>query len=188
MAPTQKKAHREERTIVFVDEAGFYMLPAAVRTYAPRGQTPHLRFPLTRDHLSVISAITPQGKLYMMVQTQAFRGPAIVRFLRHLLRHIPGKLLVIWDGLPAHRSHLVKEFLSQGGTRRIHLEQLPGYAPDLNPDEGIWRYLKYVELRNVCCHTLAELRYELRKATARLRHKSDIIQACFREARLDIQV
>jgi hypothetical protein len=57
---------------VFVDEAGFYLLPMAVRTYAPRGETPLLRVPLTRDHWSAISGITPQGKLYMMVQTTAF--------------------------------------------------------------------------------------------------------------------
>jgi hypothetical protein len=73
-----------------------------VGTYAPCGQAPTLHVPLTRDHLSAISTIMPQGKLYALVQDTAFDGPAIVRFLRHLLRHIPGKLLVIWDGLPAH--------------------------------------------------------------------------------------
>ena len=66
-----------------VDEAGFYLLPMSVRTYAPWGQTPLLRVPLTRDHLSAISGLTPDGKLYMMVQDTAFDGPAIVRFLRH---------------------------------------------------------------------------------------------------------
>jgi transposase len=171
-----------------VDEAGFYLLPAGVWTYAPRGQTPILRVPLTHDHLSAISAITPEGKLYMMVQDCAFKGPAIVRFLRHLLRHIPGKLLIIWDGLPAHRSQVVKDFLAQGAAKRIHLEQLPGYAPDLNPDEGVWRYLKYVEMKNLCCQTLHELRYELRKAMARLRHKTDVILSCFKQAHLDFQV
>jgi transposase len=173
---------------VFVDEAGFYLLPAGVWTYAPKGQTPILRVPLTRDHLSAISAITPDGRLYMMVQEDAFKGPAIVRFLRHLLRHIPGKLLIIWDGLPAHHGQAVKDFLKQGAAQRIHLERLPGYAPDLNPDEGIWRYLKYVELKNLCCLTLDQLRCELRKATARLRHKTDVILACFKYARLGVQV
>ena len=86
--------------------------------------------PLTRDHLSVISAVTPDGKLYMKVQDCAFKGPApaILQFLRHLLHHIPYKLLIIWDGLPAHRSHAVKTFLSQGTARRIHSERLPSYA------------------------------------------------------------
>lgn len=188
MARIEKKAEREGRTIVFVDEAGFYLLPAAVRTYAPRGQTPILRVPLTWDHLSVISAITPDGRLFMMIQPIAFKGAAIVRFLNHLLRHLGGKLLVIWDGLPAHRGQAVKDFLHQGATQPIHLERLPAYAPDLNPDEGIWRYLKQVEMKNLCCHNLDELHHELRQATARLRHKTDVILACFRAVHLAEQV
>jgi hypothetical protein len=61
-----------------------------------------------------------------------------VRFLRHLLRHILGKLLVIWDGAPIHRCQAVKDFLAQGAAHRLHLEPLPGYAPDVNPDEGLF--------------------------------------------------
>jgi transposase len=72
------------------------------------------------------------------------------RFLKHALRQIPGKLLVIWDGSPIHRARAVKDFLASGvAENRLQLEQLPGYAPDLNPDEGIWKHLKYVELKNV---------------------------------------
>jgi transposase len=188
MGGDQKKAKKEERTIVFVDESGFYLLASAVRTYAPRGQTPVLRFPLTRDHLSVIGAITPDGKLYTMLQDHSFKGADIVRFLQHLLLHIEGKLLIIWDGLSAHRGQAVKDFLSQGGAKRIHLERLPTYAPDLNPTEGIWHYLKDVELKNLCCHNLPEVRVELRKAIARLRHKTDIILACIRHVHLGEKV
>jgi transposase len=173
---------------VFIDEAGFSLLPAAVRTYAPKGQTPILHVPLSWDHLSVISAITPDGRLFMMIQEMAFTGDAIVRFLKHLLRLIHGKLLIIWDGLPAHHGQAVKDFLCQGAAQRIHLQRLPGYAPDLNPDEGIWHYLKHVEMKNLCCHNLAELHHELRKAAARLRHKTDVILACFQQARLTMQV
>jgi hypothetical protein len=54
----------------------------------------------------------------------------------------------------------------------------PAYAPELNPDEGIWNLLKRVELRNLCCNDLAELRLELRLAAARLRHKRTVIQGC----------
>ncbi len=178
MARASKKAEREGRTIVFIDEAGFYLLAAAVLTYAPKGQTPILNVPLSWDHLSVIAAITPEGKLYVYIQDKAFKGEHIVPFLKHLLRHIAGKILIIWDGLPAHRGQAIKDFLRAGATQRIHLEQLPGYAPDLNPTEGIWQYLKYVEMKNLCCHTLDELRDELRKAIARLRHKTDIICSC----------
>jgi transposase len=175
LARAQKKAEAEGRTIVWIDEAGFYLLPARVRTYAPRGETPTLRVPLTRDHLSAIGALTADGRVLMQVQTEAVRGPRVVRFLRHLLRQITGKLLVIWDGSPIHRAKGVKAFLAEGGSQRLWLEQLPGYAPDLNPVEGIWQYLKRVRLGNVCCRTLQEVRYELRLATATLRHKTTVL-------------
>lgn len=147
MASASSKAQAEERTIVWVDESGFYPLPAVVRTWAPRGETPLLQALLTRDHLSVISGLTPDGQLLLQVQERSLRAPDVVRFLRHLLRHIPGKLLVIWDRAPIHRAQAVKDFLAQGGTARLHLAQLPAYAPDLNPDEGIWQYLKRVTVR-----------------------------------------
>ena len=175
LARAEKKAEADGRTIVWGDEAGFYLLPARVRTYAPRGHTPILRLPLRRDHLSAIGALTADGRVLMHVQTEAFRGPRGVRFLRHVLRHMAGKLLVIGDGSPIQRAKVVKTFLAEGGAKRLWLEQLPGYAPDLNPVEGIWNSLKRVRLGTVCCRTLAEVRYEVRLATANLRHTATVL-------------
>jgi hypothetical protein len=109
LAPDQKKAVAEGRTVVFADPSGFYLLPGKVRTYAPVGQTPTIRAPLSRDHLSAMGGITPEGKLYLMVQERAYRGIDVVRFLKHLARHVSGKLLVLWDGAPIHRSQVVKD-------------------------------------------------------------------------------
>jgi transposase len=181
MASDQKKAIDEHRTVVWIDESGFALLPAVVRTYAPRGHTPLLHTRLSWDHLSAIGAITLTGHWYMCVQAHAFRSKDIVRFLNHLLRHIPGKLLVLWDRLPAHRGNPVKAFLANGGAARIHLELLPAYAPELNPTEGVWHHLKYVEMKNLCCHDLPELQYDLRKAKERLRHKTDVLQGCIKQ-------
>jgi transposase len=178
LAGAKSKAQSEQRTLVWVDESAFYPLAGIVRTYAPRGETPLLHAPLTHDHLSAISGLTPAGRLFLQVQERPFCGPDVVRFLQHLLRHEPGKLLVIWDGAPIHRAQVVRDFLAQGAAARLHLEQLPGYAPELNPDEGIWHYLKHRELRNVCCDDLAELRLELRLAVKRLRHKRHVLQGC----------
>ena len=157
-----------------------------VRTYAPIGQTPILNEHLTHDHLSVMSGITLEGKLLMIEQDRAFKGPDVVRFLKHALSQIPGKLLVIWDGSPIHRSKAVKEFLAQGAASRVRLEQLPAYAPDLNPDEGVWKHLKCVELKNLCCQDIAELRTELRKAKERLRHKVHVILGCIRQPGFEV--
>jgi transposase len=170
----------------YVDQSGFYLLPAVVRTYAPVGQMPVLHEHLSRDHLSVISAITMEGKLLMMEQERSFKSQDVVRFLRHLSGQIPGKLLVIWDGSPIHRGRAVKDFLASGASSRPKLEQLPAYAPDLNPDEGIWKHLKYVELKNVCCQSLSELKVELRKAKERLRHKRDVIFGCIRQPGFEV--
>jgi len=177
---------KEGRTILFVDQSGFYLLPTVVRTYAPIGQTPVLHEQLSRDHLSVISGISLEGKLYMMEQERSFKSQDIVRFLRHLLRQIGGKLLVVWDGSPIHRGQAVKDFLASGASSRLQLEQLPGYAPDLNPDEGIWKRLKYVELKNVCCRSLSELTEELRKAKERLRYKKHVILGCIRQPGFEV--
>lgn len=152
-----------------------------VRTYAPVGKTPIIRAPLSRDHLSVMGGITPEGKLYMMVQERAYKSEDVVRFLQQLLWYIPGKLLVIWDGAPIHRGQPVKDFLAAGAAERIHLEQFPGYAPELDPAEGIWGYLKGVELKNLCCQNIPHLRLELRRAKERLRHKIDIIKSFIKQ-------
>lgn len=150
-----------------------------MRTWAPKGETPILRCKLSYDHYSVISAITPAGQLYLTMQTKAFDSAAVIAFLEQLLKEIAGKLLIIWDGAPIHRSQTIKTFLSQGASERIRLERLPGYAPDLNPDEGIWHYLKHVELRNICCSDLTHLGAKLSAAAQRLSAKPSVITACF---------
>ena len=78
MARNQKKAIAEGRRVVFVDQSGFYLLPGLVRTYAPVGQTSVIPAPLSRDHLSAMGGITPEGKLYLMVQERAYRGADVV--------------------------------------------------------------------------------------------------------------
>lgn len=186
MARVEKKARREGRTLVLIDESGFYLLPAVVKTYAPRGQTPILHPFLTRDHLSVMSGITPQGRLYTLRRTQPLTSAESVTFLFHLGRMIGGKLLVIWDGSPIHRSAFVKEFLAAGGAGFVHLEQFPPYAPDLNPDEQVWQHLKYVEMKNLCCNDLHHLSLELNLAIDRLRKKPQLIQSFFAGAGLDL--
>ena len=171
----------EGRTILWADESGFYLLPALLRTWAPVAQTPVIRRKLSYDHLSAISAISLTGDLYLAVQDHSYKGADVIGFLEQLLAEIPGKLLVIWDGAPIHRCRAVKEYLARGAARRLRLEQLPGYAPELNPDEGIWRYLKRVELKNVVCADLGHLRREFWAAVQRLLAKPDVLRACVRE-------
>ncbi len=127
-----QRARRERRVLVFVDESGFYLLPGVVRTYAPEGLTPILREKQTRDHLSVMGGLTPQGKVYTLARQESLNGLHCIEFFLHLGRVAGERLLVIWDGSPIHRREEVNEFVSATGGK-VWLEALPGYAPDLNP-------------------------------------------------------
>jgi transposase len=97
---------------------------------------------------------------------------------------VSGKLLVVWNGSPIHRSDEVHQFLAIKEGKGVWLEHLSGYVPDLNPDKGIWDYLKRVELRNVVCRDLKELLTEFRKTVQRIRQKPRIVRACFAEVGL----
>ena len=133
-----------------------------------------------------MSGITPHGWLFTMTRYDALNGFDSVHFLKHLLLQTDKKLLVIWDGSTIHRNNEVKSFLSSSATKQIHLERLPAYAPDLNPDEGVWNHLKYVELCNICCLDLIDLHQKLKLAILRLRRKPELIQSFFLQAGLDL--
>jgi transposase len=182
----RQRAKREHRVLILEDESGFYLLPGVVKTYAPEGQTPVIRQKVTRDHLSVMGGMTPEGKVYTLARQKSLNGLHSVEFLGHLLRVAGRRLLVIWDGSPIHRRAVVKEFVA--GTRgRIWLEALPAYAPDLNPwDEGGWHHLKNVEMANLVCRDLEELHEQFHLAVSRLRRKPRLVRSFFAQAGLTL--
>ena len=182
----KQRAQKERRTVVFVDESGFYLLPGVVRTYAPKGLTPIVKEWQTRDHLSVMAGLTPQGKVYSLVRQESLNGLHTVVFLTHLGCVAGQRLLVIWDGSPIHRRTEVKEFLAEGATRRIHVEALPPYAPDLNPVEWMWNHLKEVEMRNLACLDLEQLHMELHLALGRTRQRPGLLRSFFAGAGLTL--
>ena len=155
-----------------------------MRTYAPRGQTPILTLPLSRDHLAAISGVTRQGRLCLRLQDAAVRGPDCVAFLRQLARAIRGLLLVVWDGATIHRAQPVKDFLRTRTGRRFRLETLPGYAPELNPVEQLWGNLKGRELANMCAPDLHALHGPLRAGCRRVRQTAALPFSFLRHAGL----
>jgi transposase len=169
-----------------VDEAAFDLLTGVVRTYAPWGETPILKVFQTRDHCSGMSGITPAGQLATRTRARALTSWESVAFLRHLYWYLGSELLVIWEGASIHRATEVKDFLVDGWTKVIHLERFPAYAPELNPDEGVWQHLKHVELRHVCCINFAPLSIELELAIRRLRRRSALIRSFFAGAELNL--
>ena len=107
----------------------------------------------------------------------------MVEFLKHLQRHVPGKLLIIWDGASIHRSKLVRDYIAST-SGHIAAERLPAYAPEINPVEYMWAQLKTHEIANLIATKAWELSFEATAALRRMRRRSSIITACYAQAEL----
>jgi transposase len=146
-----------------------------------------LRATLTNDHLSSIGGITPSGEIAMWTQHTVINEKIVVEFLSHLLMRFNDRLLVVWDGSPIHKkSNFVQSFIYAIGESHLSVEQFPGYAPDLNPTEGLWNQLKDCELKNICSSNIEELHVELNRAIAKIRRNPRLVQSFFGQAKLDI--
>ena len=118
--------------LVFEDESGFYLVPGLVPTYAPEGRTPRIHEKQTRDHLSVMGGMTPEGKVSTLVRQDSLNGLDVIEFLTHLLDVAGQRLLMIWDGSPIHRRTEVGDFVA--GTRgKIRLEVAARFRPGPEP-------------------------------------------------------
>jgi transposase len=182
LAQPQKKARQQGRTIVLIDESGLSQRPHRCRTWAPRGQTPILFHHFNWQSLSLIAGLTVWN-FYFELFTETIKSPHIVLFLEHLQRAIPGKLLVIWDGLSAHRTQFVRDYIA-GLNGHILTERLPAYAPELNPVEYIWAHLKQQELPNVCAKDLWHLGDRARHHLKRMRRRPKLIRAFWKQSSL----
>lgn len=133
-------------------------------------------------NLSLIAGLS-WWKLHFEIFADTVRSPQVVIFLEKLLRVIPGKLLIVWDGLAAHRSRMVTDFLAslEG---RVHTLRLPAYAPELNPVEYIWAHLKHHELPNLCAKDLWSLGDIARQKLKRMRRRIPLLVACWKQSSL----
>ena len=121
--------------------------------------------------------------VYFRLFPGAIRAPQVIQLLAHLLRHLPGQLLVIWDGLPSHRSRAVRTFLA-ARQDRLTVEFLPAYAPELNPVDDLWGHWKQHELPNLCPKTFWELSDHARRALRRMRRRPTLVTAFWKQADL----
>lgn len=140
--------------IVFIDESGLSERPTRVRTWAPKGQTPVIQFHFNWKQLSMIAGVSFTNA-YFRLHEGAIRSTQIVEFLKALVKQIGRPLLIIWDGLKAHRSRLVRDYVD-GLDGKIELAFLPPYAPDLNPVEYLWAWPKRHALANYCPNSINE--------------------------------
>jgi len=178
LAAHKKNARRLNATLVFVDESGFSLLPTACRTWSPRGQTPILHHCFNWPKLSAISAVTPNPHAYLHLVPGTIVSDEVIRFVRHLLRRIPTPLFLLWDGGNPHRSRRTRQALAVYRSR-LRVFRLPAYAPELNPDEWLWAWLKQHALRGLCPPDLNVLRKSIRLAIRRLRRHPSVIRSFF---------
>jgi transposase len=167
---------------VLIDESGFFLNPTVRRTWAPRGSRPVLTgFGRHRDKVSTIAAISVaprRRRLGLSWRTDPqhyIDAAAVVGFLRQLLRHLRGRVIVAWDGGTNHKGPLIREFLRRN--RRLHLERLPGYAPELNPVEQVWSHLKRGVMANFVPRHVRHLDRVVRGHLAEVRGRPELIRA-----------
>lgn len=149
--------------MVFLDESGFLLTPLVRRTLAPRGITPILPVAARRDRISAIRCITLSPRRYLpgfyfelLPDNTNATAAHVVAFLKELKKSLP-RFTVIWDQGQIHsRAGLVKEFLAEHP--QIVAENLPAYAPELNPDELVWGHTKYNKLANFAPANSTEMR------------------------------
>jgi putative transposase len=162
------------------------LIPTVVKTWAPRGHTPIIRHRYRRDKISVISGVSVSPKrqhlgLYYQFWFGNIGQQEVCAFLRHLLRHLQGPLIVLLDNSRTHQGEPLDQLRRQHP--RLRIEHFPSYAPDLNPDEGVWSLAKR-DLANGCPDDLDELIEDLIRSIERIRKSSTKLRGCFLQSEL----
>ncbi len=169
----KKKARKLRSWIIFQDESGVSQRPSIRRTWAPKGETPVLIHAFNWKKMSIAAALGyrwdgKHARLFFQTKSDSYNEDSLIVFLKDLKREFRGtKCILIWDGLPGHKSKKMKAYLASQ-KKRLIVEMLPGYSPDLNPVESLWGNLKAEELANLCADDLGEVAEGVRAGMARI--------------------
>jgi transposase len=186
LASGKKNAARLAAHVVFIDESGFLLIPSVHKTWSPIGQTPVVLHRYSHDRISAISGIAISPKrfhctLYCQLYEDNIHGEEVAAFFRQLLRQVPGHLIILLDNGKIHRGDPVQELLAC--TSRLHLVPFPAYAPELNPDEGVWNHVKNA-LANGRPDTQAELMDFLTEEICCLAASQKLLRGCIQQSDL----
>lgn len=174
----REAAKKEKALIYWGDEMGARSDHQAGRSYAPKGKTPAIPGTGQRFSCNVVSALTNRGDLSFMVFKKGFTAPVFIRFLRRLMKQSNRKVFLIVDNHPVHRSKKVREWLQKNETK-ISLFFLPGYSPDLNPDEMLNQDVKSNAVGRKRAKNRSQLMGHVRRHLERRRAKPEIVRRFF---------
>ena len=185
------RARKRHASIIFVDEAGFMLAPLLRRTWAPRGCTPVIKISEPHERISVIGAITISPKqrrfgfYFLLSEDNAnFRGESVMQFIEHVRRKIRRPITLLWDRILIHRAKPVAKWLAKH--RAVVVEPFPPHAPELNPVDNVWSYVKYDRLPNYTPRDLSELRERITAEFSRLQKRPDLLKAFFERTGLSL--
>jgi len=186
-----ERARKRHAYIVFVDEAGFMLAPLLRRTWAPRGCTPIVKISEPHGRISVIAAITisPERRHFSLyfqrsVDNANFRAKSVVHFIEDVRHKVRGPITLLWDRIPIHRAESVTDYFARH--RRLVVEEFPPYAPELNPVDNVWSYVKYNRLANYSPRNLDELRERITAEFYRLQNRPDLLRSFFKHTGLSL--
>jgi hypothetical protein len=184
VAAHPKRARRLGAHLVLIDESGVLLAPLVRRTWAPRGQTPILlQQGKHRAKVSLLAALTlspRRGRLglyFSSLLNDHYDHVAVAHFLREMLKHLRGPVIIIWDGGSMHKGPEIRQLLEE--FPRLTLEPLPPYAPELNPVEQIWTYLKWSRLCNLAPADVHELHQRASQELKAIRKDQDRLRSCW---------
>jgi hypothetical protein len=185
----KKKAKLRRAWIVFLDESGISQKPSVRRTWAPRGHTPVLRHHFNWKKLSICSAIAyrwdgKRGQLFFRIVSDSYNDAKLIGFLTQLRREFRRrKLILVWDGLPSHRSRVMTTYLNDQ-RKQLSVVRLPAYAPDLNPVESVWSNIQGQELANLCTDDLGGMVMGVCEGFDRIHSQRQLLHSFLRHAGL----
>lgn len=155
------------------------LIPTRRRTWNPKGHTPIVRYNYKHDRISAIAALTVAPRrarmgLYVQFRQDNFKAVQVAKFLRMLLKHLRGHVILLWDGGRIHKGPAINAV--RDGFPRLHLERFPAYAPELNPVEQVWNDFKR-HTGNSILRDKQDIRLSLHGSTRRVRRSPDKLRS-----------
>lgn len=189
VAETPKKGAWLNATFCFYDESGYSERPVVRRTWGTRGETPIVRSTGSWNNISATGILATDAQMRRVRAFCALKRGSVKKedtllTLRHLARHVQGRIALFWDGLAQHRAQIVKVFLAKQRKRFVMVERFPAYAPELNPQEYVWASSKTKDLAGYVPETTDELLRRARKSIRRIQRSPDILKGALRASGL----